>query len=68
MARNKNSARFNFFFFLIVCGWEGPLAFYLGFSQDNLSTLVGGLIVTVFLWGIFGIDFFKSYIRELRQK
>lgn len=66
--RRGQSARFNFFAFLLIFGWEGPLGLYMGLQEGNIGLIIAGLFITAFLWGLFGIEELKDFIKEMGHK
>jgi RsiW-degrading membrane proteinase PrsW (M82 family) len=65
-ARNQ-SIRFYFFAFLLIFGWEGPFSIYLGLRDGSVALVMVGLFITVFLWGLFGIEELKKFLKDLRR-
>lgn len=65
--RRGQSARFNFFAFLLIFGWEGPLALYIGLQEGRFGLIIVGLFITAFFWGLFGIQELKEFIKEIGQ-
>ena len=63
--RRKQSARFNFFAFLFIFGWEGPLGLFIGLQEGNVGLIIAGLFITAFFWGLFGIEELKDFIKEI---
>ena len=57
--------------FLVMLGWEGPLAIYLGLTNGSMAEFDFGLANTVFFWGAFGwwslVDTIKIISRKLRK-
>jgi hypothetical protein len=64
--RNQ-STRFYFFAFLLFLGWEGPFGIYLGLRDGSIAFVIVGLFITVFLWGLFGIEELKKFLKDLRR-
>lgn len=60
-----------FIYFLIMLGWEGPLAVYVGLANGSMAEVGIGLVVTLFFWGLFGwwslVDIMKMAARRARK-
>lgn len=50
----KSATKSDFIKFLVIFGWEGPLALFQGFREEDLGWIVGGILTTAFCWGVVG--------------
>ncbi|MBN2873112.1 MAG: hypothetical protein JXJ30_09405 [Halothiobacillaceae bacterium] len=63
--RGSRSAQFDFFVFVLVFGWEGPFAVFMGLKMGSVAHVLVGLLLTAFFWGVFGVDLLKDFIKGL---
>mgnify|MGYP001600275234 CR=1 FL=1 len=50
--------------FLVIFGWEGPMGLWIGLRDGDVAVIIGGVFITVFLWGLFGLDIVKNYFKH----
>lgn len=50
--------------FLVIFGWEGPMGLWIGLRDGDVAVIIGGIFITVFLWGLFGLDLVKKFFRH----
>ena len=67
-SKRKHSPTFDFFAFLFIFGWPGPLGVYMGIQKENIDMIIAGVIITIFLWlGCNGFSIFKDFIKYIIQ-
>jgi hypothetical protein len=65
-SKKGESPTFEFFMFLVIFGWAGPLPLYFGVIQGNAGLIIVGLFFTWFFWGLLGgVKVFKDFIRYI---
>ena len=63
MPKKNTSPKFDLLVFCLVFGWEGPAGIIIGFRDGNLAAIIVGFFITVFLWGVFGIEHLKECMK-----
>ncbi|NQU83316.1 MAG: hypothetical protein HQ536_01250 [Parcubacteria group bacterium] len=62
--RSRSSPTFELFAFIFTLGWEGPLGIWIGIRDGSIEFVLVGLLITLFLWGLFGIPIIKSFLGQ----
>jgi hypothetical protein len=60
--RQKNSPM-ELVAFLVIYGWPGPMAIWIGLRDSEIAVIIVGIFITVFLWGFFGITILKDFLK-----
>lgn len=50
--------------FLLIFGWEGPMAIWIGFRDGDVAIIIVGVFITVFLWGLFGVGILREFFKH----
>jgi hypothetical protein len=68
MGRSNLSPIADLVIFIVIFGWEGPIAICGGVQSGNTALTIVGLFITIFFWGTFGMVHLQEVYNHLRGK
>lgn len=56
-----------FLAFLMMLGWEGPVAVMLGVRDWSWGTIAAGVFLTAFFWGVLGLPLLAQCAKQVSE-